>query len=294
MAALPLLTTRAAEPAASAFARTWERPDYPVASGQTNRTWMWGPEAFTGALIEEYWEAPGHERTVQYFDKSRMEITDPNGNPNSDWYVTNGLLVVELISGRMQTGDNSFENRNPAIVNVAGDDDDPTGPTYRTFSYVLDEPARDEGELITERVDRSGKVTSDSSLTEYGVTAARYVPETRHTVAAPFWQFMNSSGTVYRDGRYVTDTLFPSAYYATGLPIAEAYWAEVKVGGEYKDVLLQCFERRCLTYTPDNPEGWQVEAGNVGLHYYAWRYGSGDIPTPDPDPNPAPDPTPTP
>jgi DNA-binding beta-propeller fold protein YncE len=45
------------------------------------------------------------------------------------------------------------------------------------------------------------------------------------------------------------------------------------VGGVYKDVLMQCFERRCLTYTPDNPEGWQVEAGNVGQHYYQWRYG---------------------
>src|SRR5207302_953615 len=30
----------------------------------------------------------------------------------------------------------------------------------------------------------------------------------------------------------------------------------------------------CLTYTPDNPAGWQVEAGNVGLHYYEWRYGT--------------------
>ncbi|MCS7294077.1 MAG: thermonuclease family protein, partial [Dehalococcoidia bacterium] len=36
--------------------------------------------------------------------------------------------------------------------------------------------------------------------------------------------------------------------------------------------LVQCFERRCLTYTPDNPPGWQVEAGNVGQHYYRWRY----------------------
>jgi hypothetical protein len=35
---------------------------------------------------------------------------------------------------------------------------------------------------------------------------------------------------------------------------------------------LQCFERRCLTYTPDNPEGWQVEFGNIGRHYYQWRY----------------------
>ncbi|MEZ4520625.1 MAG: hypothetical protein R3A46_03120 [Thermomicrobiales bacterium] len=35
---------------------------------------------------------------------------------------------------------------------------------------------------------------------------------------------------------------------------------------------MQCFERRCLTYTPGNPEGFIVEAGNVGQHYYSWRY----------------------
>ena len=38
-------------------------------------------------------------------------------------------------------------------------------------------------------------------------------------------------------------------------------------------MLIQCFERRCLTYTPGNPDGWQVEAGNVGQHYFHWRYG---------------------
>jgi hypothetical protein len=46
----------------------------------------------------------------------------------------------------------------------------------------------------------------------------------------------------------------------------------VKVDGYYRDVLIQAFERRVLTYTPDNPPGWQVEAGNVGQHYYQWRY----------------------
>jgi hypothetical protein len=42
---------------------------------------------------------------------------------------------------------------------------------------------------------------------------------------------------------------------------------------------LRCFERRCLTDTPDNAPGWQVEAGNVGQHYCAWRYGGGGSPT---------------
>jgi hypothetical protein len=36
---------------------------------------------------------------------------------------------------------------------------------------------------------------------------------------------------------------------------------------------VQAFERRVLTYNPDNSDGWKVEAGNVGQHYYQWRYG---------------------
>jgi hypothetical protein len=84
---------------------------------------------------------------------------------------------------------------------------------------------------------------------------------------------MNSSGTVFEDDALIDDLLFENAFYATGYPITEAYWTTVAVGGVEQDVLFQCFERRCLTYTPGNPEGWQVEAGNVGLHYYLWRYG---------------------
>jgi hypothetical protein len=28
-----------------------------------------------------------------------------------------------------------------------------------------------------------------------------------------------------------------------------------------------------LTYTPANAPPWQVQFGNVALHYYQWRYG---------------------
>ena len=106
----------------------------------------------------------------------------------------------------------------------------------------------------------------------YGVTAAAYVPQTDHTVASVFWEFMNQDGPIYRDGSYMLWPLFESPFYATGYPIAEAFWATVTVGGTPQDVLIQCFERRCLTYTPGNPAGFTVEAGNVGQHYYRWRY----------------------
>jgi hypothetical protein len=38
-------------------------------------------------------------------------------------------------------------------------------------------------------------------------------------------------------------------------------------------VLVQLFERRALTYNPANPAVTQVEMGNVGRHYFNWRYG---------------------
>ncbi|RIK45367.1 MAG: hypothetical protein DCC58_06625 [Chloroflexi bacterium] len=264
----------AAPPANDAFQRTWARTDKPVADLVVSRTWMWGPDAFTGPLTEPYAEGPNGSRTVQYFDKSRMEITHPDAPDDGLWYVTNGLLVVELMTGEMQVGDAAFQQRLPSQANVAGDADDPTGPGYHTMAMVRDAAPLADGELITWRIARDGSLTHDPTLAVYDVRAAHrvIVPWIDHQVASPFWAFMNSSGLVYEGGQYVTAPLFVDPFYATGYPVTEAYWANVKVGGVYRDVLLQCFERRCLTYTPGNPPGWQVEAGNVGQHYHYWRY----------------------
>ncbi|MFW6074260.1 MAG: hypothetical protein ACOC9Y_01610 [Chloroflexota bacterium] len=120
-------------------------------------------------MTEPYAEAPGGERTVQYFDKSRMEDNSYRAD-EAPWDVTNGLLVVELITGEMQVGDDDFEDRDPAEVNVAGDPDDPTGPTYATFGTLLDESPSSVGSTITQRVDRAGVVSDDPDLAGQGVT----------------------------------------------------------------------------------------------------------------------------
>ena len=111
------------------FDRAWVRVDGPVSTGAASRSWVWGPTRYGDARTEQYAESPNGARIVQYFDKSRMEITNPAGDSTSPWYVTNGLLVVELVTGRLQMGDNEFEEREPAEVNVAGDADDLNGPT---------------------------------------------------------------------------------------------------------------------------------------------------------------------
>ena len=103
IAALFLLAATIAPAAAvieaeEAFYNTWARTDMPVDSGMVDRTWMWGPAPNTEVLAEPYAEHPIGERPVQYFDKSRMEVNDPNLEYDGLWYVTNGLLVVELYS----------------------------------------------------------------------------------------------------------------------------------------------------------------------------------------------------
>jgi hypothetical protein len=254
---------------------TWMRVDQPVASGRVSRTWLWGPQSSAVETTEDYAEAPGHTREVIYYDKARMEVTDPDADPNSIWHVTNGLLVTELMTGQLQTGNAQFVARQPADINAAGDAGAGNGPSYATLGQLRAAPAAADGAVLEQRLAANGTASDDPTLADYGARAAQRVtvPGIDHQIASPFWDFMNAEDIVYADGAYVEDALFANPFYATGYPVTEAYWTSVQVGGVPHDVLLQCFERRCLTYTPGNAPGWQVEAGNVGLHYYQWRYG---------------------
>ena len=282
-AALLLMLTAAApalahDPEPGPFYDTWARTDKPVADGDVSRTFIWGPEANTDVLQERYDDSPGGMRDVQYFDKSRMEINDPNAPNDGLWYVTNGLLVVELLTGNMQVGDSAFEQMGPADINIAGDPGFAETPTYATYGTLMDNDAYAAGTVINATVSADGTIGSDASRNQFNVTAGALSTETGHRTASVFYDFMMSSGTVYENGMLTQDMLFENPFYATGLPITEAYWANIMVNGSPQWVLTQAFERRVLTYTPSNNAGFQVEAGNVGLHYYAWRYESGPGP----------------
>ena len=280
MAIAPVAAVIEAE---EAFFNTWARTDMPVEDGTVDRTWMWGPAPNTEVIAEPYAEHPVGERPVQYYDKSRMEVNNPNIEYDGLWYVTNGLLVVELMTGMMQVGDSEFEERSPADIHIAGDPDQPETPTYATYATLRDTPAFAEGAVIAATVNAAGTVGVNNDLEDYGVTAGPLSSDTGHRTASVFWDFMNSEGVIWdwETDSYTTGELFENPYYATGLPITEAYWANIFVAGTQKWVLTQAFERRVLTFTPDNPAGWQVEAGNVGQHYYQWRY---DTPAPPPPP----------
>ena len=255
------------------FTNVWAPLDEPVETGSVTRTWNWGPHAFD-VRTEQYSESPDGGRLVVYFDKTRMEITDPYGDQSGNWFVTNGLLVTEMITGQQQNGDHMFVERIPANIPVAGDPDDSSGPDYSTFTQLLNAAPLGDGSVITQTLARDGTVGSNPDLASYGVTDVALVPETNHRIASVFQDYLNSSGTIYQNGQDVTDQLYTPPFYETGYPMTEPYWASVKVAGTIQDVLIQCFQRRCLTYTPSNADGWKVEMGNVGLHYYRWRYGT--------------------
>jgi hypothetical protein len=137
---------------------------------------------------------------------------------------------------------------------------------------LMPAPARPLGETIIATVDADGRAGSTDRFASYGVTGAYFVPETSHTVASVFWDFMNSSGPISVDSQLTVGPLFQDPFFGFGFPVTEAYWSTIELDEVPTDILIQVFERRVVTYTPDNPQGWQVETGNVGRHYYEWRY----------------------
>jgi hypothetical protein len=262
------------------FWLVWERTEAPVANRDTQRSWLWGPEPRTRSMSERYLDSPGEERTVQYFDKGRMEVNDPQADPSDPWFVTSGLLTRELISGEIQIGDDAFlDTDQGASIQVAGDHLNPF-PQYRHLDDVVDHGNPDR---TGERADKvltpdgldPGITPPDDPRAEF-VEHFTYLGPDGHDVgyniAEAFWSYLNAPGTVYDSNGNPTmaNPLF-SWIYVMGFPISDPLWAEVPVGGNIQWVLIQPFERRVLTYTPGNNPEWQVEMGNIGQHYRDWR-----------------------
>ena len=226
---------------------------------------------------------------MQYFDKSRMELNDPSADPNSAFFVTNGLLTVELISGQLQIGVAVPETASRPISPCRATPDDrprrPTPPSPTCSNTNLGNHYADDrrGQKITATIDREGTVGNDPAKASVPNTdIVYYEPITHHNIPNAFWDFLNQVGKVREAGLTVDRPLITPWFYASGLPISEPYWTRSLVRGQVIDVLIQAFERRVLTYTPANGPGFQVEMGNIGQHYYNWRYRFAGLPAPAP------------
>jgi hypothetical protein len=228
--------------AVPAFQTQWQQGEALVPN-------FWGATV-TGGMQEPF---AGSQRLVQYFDKGRMEQRGPTTG-----LVTNGLLANELITGQVQIGAADFQPRPAAAIPIAGDPDNP-GPTYAALgtnaaSLLTATPDR-TGTPVSASVSTSGTVTVATVTASAPTTLAIYDTLTRHNVAAAFATYRDQLGLA-----------------AIGYAKSEPFFTSVKVGGVQKQVVVQVFERRVLTYTADNPDPYKVEMGNIGQHYYRWRY----------------------
>ncbi|MEO8286441.1 MAG: hypothetical protein ABI670_08385 [Chloroflexota bacterium] len=264
-----------------AFKTVWQRTDQPVVEGKVARTWVWGPSPGR-SLQEPFKEGPNGTHLVQYFDKARMEINNPGGNPADPFYVTNGLLVVEMISGKVQTGISSFDISSAGDQRIAGDDGS-DAPSYAALQNVASVgiPGRDNrapllasGTLMPATyINKAGAASTlgAGQAVPQSIRAAGYVNETGHNVADVFMNYFNSLGPVYENGNIVNAPIV-NWVSAFGFPVTEPFWTTIRVNGQDRMILAQAFQRRILTYSPNNPDGWKVEMGNVGAQYYTWRY----------------------
>lgn len=268
----------------------WDQTDGPVARGEVQRSWIWGPQAISSG-VEFYPQSPTRYRDVVYYDKGRLDVINPDMPEGSIWRVAGALLISEMLSGKVQLGENEFVNRPLPQIHIAGDEGQSNPVTYATlapFSSVwkpekqsqrasssnvgrerdratrieltaAGEPLRAPsrmGETITELMDPNGAILPNA-VTQYNVTVASYDETLAHNIALPFKEWADQQALPYA--------------YLLGLPITEPYWVLAPVDGVPTYVLVQAFQRRMLTYTPDNPAGWQVESANTGLHYRVWR-----------------------
>ncbi|MEY3990752.1 MAG: hypothetical protein RI985_1833 [Chloroflexota bacterium] len=256
----------------TAFESLWNRTERPIVRQQVNRGWVWGPAGLM-AHAESFLQISGGQRQVQYFDKGRMEINNPNGDRQSKWFVTSGLLVTELISGRMQVGANDYIAREPSGTIIAGDIDNTLSPTYASLNKLLGlRTINRAGQVVDQQILRDGSVIPFNGDGASMTQLVYYVDETGHNIPQVFYEYLTRKDTVYVNGR-TEYGLVIDWVHTMGYPLTEAYWTRTAIGGVEQWVLIQPFERRLLTYVPSNQASWQVEQGNVGRHYYRWRYG---------------------
>ncbi|WP_051914445.1 hypothetical protein [Thermorudis peleae] len=207
------------------------------------------------------------------------------------WAITSGLLAKELLTGQLQVGDTTFIPREPAAIPVAGDADG-GGVTYAALGRLIGYKPSSAGSTVVQTIDSQGKVGVDPSLGRYLVTTLDIGAPTQHTVASVFWKFFqwqrsqaevidvwrlsyipHWTGELGLEFTLSDDHSWPWLWLV-GWPLTEPSWTRAKVAGVERWVLVQCFERRCMTYTPENPLEWRVEFANTGRHYVAWRYGA--------------------
>jgi len=208
-------------------------------------------------------------RTVQYFDKGRMEasIRLPLSHLNQE-ELTDGRLVVEMETGQIQVDDTAFDPRLPATTPLVGDPGN-DGPTYADLATL---PVRD-----TDTGTTLLPYTFDVSTRQWERLQALPV-----AIPLPIFTCIRDADATGPYGQNVLTAFMdyqnrvPSGFAAIGWPITPVFVVEASVNGTPTTLVLQAFERRVLVYDATRPTGQEVDSTFVGRDYYDWRYGPND------------------
>ena len=225
-------------------------------------------------------KAPAGSTWCVTTNRGRMDIDGPLTDPTTPPAVGGGLLVVELVTGRVQVGDRV--SIAAPLAEIAVTDAPALGgdmPTYavlsRVGSFAGHRRAPDRtGQPVVERLQADGAIRQLAAPPEVR-RIATYEPTIGHNLPDVFWEFLNATGPIYDHGQLVTGPLM-NWLALLGYPLTEPYWVQVREQGQDRAVLIQAFQRRVLTYTPGNPPGLQIELSNTGRAYLQWR----DAPAP--------------
>jgi hypothetical protein len=156
---------------------------------------------------------------------------------------------------------------------VAGDINNTLSPTYASLNALLGlRTINRVGQVVDQQILRDGSIIPFNGDGASMTRLVYYVDETGHNIPQVFYDYLMRQDTIYVNGR-TEYGLVLDWVHTMGYPLTEAYWTRTTLNGVEQWVLIQPFERRLLTYVPNNQAGWQVEQGNVGRHYYRWRYG---------------------
>ena len=151
-------------------------------------------------------------------------------------------------------------------ITISGDADNP-GPTYVQLASQASTLLTGSPRQLASTppplpvVSSTGTVSAGTATPPPYAVSGIYDFETHHGIPRAFFDYREKVGLV-----------------SIGLAISDAFTTTVKVAGQQRQVMVQIFERRVLTYTDTNPDAFKVEMGNIGQHYSQWRYGTPPAP----------------
>ena len=232
---LPLVCAR---PASAATCDHLCRPclsDYLGSHRQAGRRRHRPARLFLGAAARRGQEGavrPGHRRCAP----RPILRQEPHGDQQSrrrqdnPFYVTNGLLTVELVTGKLQVGDNQFITAAPQRSRW------PRTPTIRPRQPT---PLRQAHGQAPDKMgaarsaDRQGRQRHQLQASRLPLrNIAYYEPTDRAQYSAGLLGLPEPAAPSTRMARlYYADLSCPGSM-RPGFPISEPYWAKVKIAGQ--------------------------------------------------------------